>query len=89
MDANDGRKVAGWLPELVFEGAENSIVQVIEEATGEILYTVRIEGTRFQPRVYAAGKYTVIIGREKPNAKTIKGLEAGEKAVVGQRTVKL
>jgi hypothetical protein len=89
MDANDGRKVAGWLPELNFAGVENPVVQVIEEATGEILYTVRAQGTRFQPRVYAAGKYTVKIGREKPDAKTFKGLQAAEKAAAGRRTVKL
>ena len=64
-------------------------MQVIEEATGDILYTVRVQGDRFRPRVYAAGNYTVKIGREKPDAKTITGLEAGEKASVGQRTVEL
>lgn len=89
MDANDGRKVSGHLPELIFTGAANPVVQVIEEATGNILYTVRIQGDRFRPRVYAAGNYTVKIGREKPDAKTITGLEAGEKASVGQRTVEL
>ena len=89
MDANDGRKVTGWLPELIFEGIENFVVQVIEEATGEIFYTIRAQGTRFQPRVYAAGKYTVKIGPEMPNANTIKSLEAGEKVSAGQPTVKL
>ena len=89
MEVNDGRKVAGHLPELIFTGAANPVVQVIEEATGEILYTVRVPGDRFQPRVYAAGKYTVKIGREKPTAKTFTGLEAGEKASTGQRTIEL
>ncbi|MEQ1850065.1 MAG: metallophosphoesterase family protein [Chthoniobacteraceae bacterium] len=89
MDANDGRKVTGHLPELFFTGAPNPVVQVIEEATGDILYTVRVQGERFQPRVYAAGKYTVKIGREKPDAKTLAGLEAGEKSSAGQRTIEL
>ena len=89
MDANDGRKVAGWLPELVFEGAENPVVQVIEDASGDILYTVRVQGARFQPRVYAVGKHSVKIGREKPDARTLTGLEAKPKSAAGQRTVKL
>ncbi len=89
MDANDGRKVAGWLPELVFEGAENPVVQVIEEATGDILYTVRAQGARFHPRVYSAGKHTVKIGRDKPDAQTLAGLEAKPKSESGQRAVKL
>ena len=89
MDANDGRKVAGWLPDLVFEGAENPVVQVIEEATGDILYTVRVQGARFNPRVYSAGKHTVKIGRDKPDAQALAGLEAKPKAESGQRVVKL
>ncbi len=83
MDANDGRKVTGWLPELVFEGAANPVVQVIEEATGGILYTVRVQGARFHPRVYSAGKHTVKIGRDKPDAQTLVGMEAKPKAESG------
>jgi hypothetical protein len=64
-------------------------VQVIEEGTGDILYTVRAQGSRFQPRVYAAGKYTVKIGREKPDAITLKGLEPKLRAAAGQRVVRL
>ena len=89
MDANDGRKVTGWLPELVFEGAPNPVVQVVEEATGDILYTVRVQGARFHPRVYSAGKHTVKIGRDKPDAQTIARLEPKPKAESGQRAVKL
>jgi hypothetical protein len=89
MDANDGRKVAGWLPELVFEGVENPVVQVVEEATGDILYTVRIQGDRFQPRVYSAGRYTVKAGRDKPNVATIAGLVAADKAASGRRSLRL
>jgi hypothetical protein len=89
QDGNDGRQVTGWLPELVFEGVANPVVQVIAEATGDILYTVRVQGTRFQPRVYAAGTYTIKIGRDKPNAQSLTGLEAKPKDTAGQRTVKL
>ena len=65
------------------------VVQVIEEATGDILYTVRVQGARFHPRVYSAGKHTVKIGRDKPDAQTLAGLEAKPKAESGQRAVKL
>jgi hypothetical protein len=89
MDANDGRNIAGWLPELQFEGAKNPVVQVIEEATEEILYTVRAQGGRFHPRVYSNGKYTVKLGLNKPDAQTIGGLESKPKADSGKRAVKL
>jgi len=74
-DANDGRKIVGYLPELVFEKGVTPVVQVMEEKTGEVLYTVRSQTSSFKPRVYAQGKYTVNIGRNKPDEKTLKGLE--------------
>ena len=90
MDASDGRKVAGWLPELIFEGAAaHPVVQVIEQATGDILYTIRAQGARFQPRVYAPGKYAVKIGRDKPDALTLADLEPAPRATAGKRLVKL
>jgi len=89
MDDNDGRKVTAHLPELIFEGGVNPVVQVIEDATSEILYTIRVQGSRFQPRVYAPGKYTVKVGRDKPDAQTLVAIEARPKAEAGQRVVKL
>lgn len=71
---NDGRKPVGWLPELVFQGAKNAVVQVIEEGSGEILYTVRSNGDRFRPRVYREGNYTVKVGRDRPDGKELKRL---------------
>lgn len=80
MDANDGRKVVGHLPELVIKGITNPVIQVIEEAKGEILYTVRAQGSRFQPRVYSMNKHTIKIGADKPEAKTLTGIQpAAEK----------
>ena len=55
---NDGRKVIGYLPELVFEDAVDPVVQVIEEASGEVLYTLRIQGDRFRPHVYSSREST-------------------------------
>ncbi len=89
MENNDGRQVAGWLPELVFENGANPVVQVIEDATGEILYTVRAQGGRFHPRVYSTGKHTVKLGANQPDAQTLAALEPKPKANSGQRQVKL
>jgi len=73
MEENDGRKVFGHLPEIVCDTAD-PVIQVINEADGEILYTLRIEGRRFRPRVYAPGSYTVKVGRDKPDAWSASGL---------------
>lgn len=88
-DANDGRRVVGYLPELKFDGAVDPVVQVVDETTGEILYTVRVAGNRFQPRVYSTGKHTVKIGRDKPSGPTLAGLEPREKSAAGTRSIKL
>jgi hypothetical protein len=52
-------------------------VQVIAEATGEILYTVRAVGDTFTPRVYAPGKYTVKAGKDRPDAVVAQGVVVG------------
>ena len=75
QDANDGRQVVGWLPELIIEGAKNPVVQVIADATGEILYTVRSLTESFKPRVYGPGKYTVKAGKDKPDAVIASGIQ--------------
>jgi hypothetical protein len=68
QDANDGRKVHAQLPAVKLDGMANPVVQVVAEATGEILYTVRSQTPSFTPRVYAPGKYTVKAGKDKPDA---------------------
>ena len=89
MADNDGRKPVAWLPEISFEGATNPVVQVIEEKSGDILYTVRVQGDHFQPHVYAPGKYTVRAGGDKPDGPSLSALEATDKDSAGKRTVKL
>jgi len=86
---NDGRRPVGWLPELVFEGAADAVVQVVEDATGDVLYTVRASGGRFQPRVYAKGPHTVKVGRDRPDGPSLAGLEPSEKGAAGSRTVRI
>jgi len=88
MEANDGRAVAGWLPELVFEGVPHPVVQVKDER-GDILYTVRIQGERFQPRVYSKGPHTVLVGRDRPDGLTLSGLEPRPRNEAGERIVRL
>jgi hypothetical protein len=89
MEKNDGRKVVGFLPELVFKGEQNPVVQVIAEATGEILYTVRAKSGRFQPAVYAPGKYTIHLGKDKPNGKSLTGMVASPQDTAGTREIEI
>jgi hypothetical protein len=73
---NYAREAVAFLPELVVKGTVDPVVTIIEEATGERAYTLRISGTRFRPKVFAEGRYTIEVQGET-SVKTIKGVAAG------------
>ena len=74
IDENDGRKPIAWLPQLQFENVKDPVVQVIDEASGEILYTVRVRGDSYHPRVYSIGSFTIRVGRDDPRIATLSGI---------------
>ena len=45
---------------------DHDVGQVINETTGEILYTTRAEAATIEAAVYGPGKYTVKAGRDRP-----------------------
>ena len=77
---NYGRKAVGLLPELEFKNMENPVVQVVNENTNEIEYTIRIKGTKYRPKVFSLGaSYTVHAGDpDSEQMKTFSGLKATE-----------
>lgn len=89
MADNDGRKPTAWLPELLFEGATNPVVQVINQKTNEVLYTLRIRGHRFQPPVFEAGEYTVRVGKNRPDQMVHQGTAAMAKDASKAISVKI
>jgi len=89
MRDNDGRKVVGYLPELKVKGVKKPVIQVIEEGSNEILYTVRAQGQSFQPPVYSTGRHTVKIGVDRPDGKTLQGLTPAPKNKAGVRSITL
>lgn len=72
MNQNDGRKISAYLPELIFEGTQNPVVQVLREDDNEILYTRRIRGNTFRPHVYEEGSYTLRAGIDRPDSWSLK-----------------
>jgi hypothetical protein len=88
-DDNDGRRPVAWLPELAINGIDRPVVQVVAEASGDILYTVRAPAARFQPPVYAPGSYTVRVGRDRPDGPSITGLRATSRDAAGTRTLEV
>jgi len=63
MAENYGRPAAAHLPQLRFTRMENPVVQVTNETTGEIQYTLRIRGREYRPKVFDNGAtYTLMVG---------------------------
>jgi hypothetical protein len=79
---NYSRKAVAYLPTIEIEGMTNPVVQIIDESNGEIVYTLRINGTSFKPKVFKIEEYTVKIGWQGTGEmKTLTGIQplaAGE-----------
>ena len=73
---NYGRKAVAYLPTLSVAGMEDAVVQVIDESNGEIVYTLRIDGNAFRPKVFRKGTYTVRIGEQPDKMKEFKGVKS-------------
>ncbi|RMG64261.1 MAG: hypothetical protein D6722_17055, partial [Bacteroidetes bacterium] len=57
-----GREAAAWLPSLDIRGLANPVLQVYQEPLGTHVYSLRLPGDRFDPKVFAPGTYTLRIG---------------------------
>jgi hypothetical protein len=58
---NYSRKAVAYLPTLEINRPDQ-VVQVLHEKTGEVVYTLRIRGKSFSPKVFATGSYTIKVG---------------------------
>jgi hypothetical protein len=59
---NYGRVAGGYLPEIVVQGLQTPVIRVVADDTGEVVYALRIPGTRFRPWAFRQGTYTVEVG---------------------------
>jgi hypothetical protein len=74
---NYGRKAVAYLPTIEVEGMTDPVVQVIDESNDEIVYTLRINGTSFRPKVFKTGTYAVKIGQQGTDRmKTLTGIRS-------------
>lgn len=56
---NYGKKIVGYLPEIQCGDVKDPVVQVIDDKSNEVLYTLRIQGSKFKPWVFDSGVYRV------------------------------
>jgi hypothetical protein len=73
MEDNYARNAFKWLPTIKVSDIENPVIQVINEANNEIVYTIRIKGQHYQPRVFEEGTYTIVVS--EPDSSLEKVLE--------------
>ena len=72
---NYARKAVAWLPAIEVKGTSDPVVQIVDQADNSVVYTLRIKGKEFKPKVFRKGKYTLIVGEGK-NKKMYKDLAA-------------
>ncbi len=85
MLQNYGRTITGHLPTLNVTGVKQPVIEVTDEATGELVYAVRAAGASFRPQVFAAGRYAVRVSDpESGKSAIVRGLEP---AMDPQRTI--
>jgi hypothetical protein len=60
QEDNYGRKAVAWLPKLKMR-SNDAVVQVVDEGQ-ETVYTLRVNGREFRPKVFKEGSYTIRIG---------------------------
>ncbi|MFC2123183.1 alkaline phosphatase D family protein [Bacteroidota bacterium] len=61
QDDNYGRIAAAYLPEFRFQGVENPVLKIIDQESGELVYSIRIAGNNFTPKIFKQGIYQVEI----------------------------
>jgi hypothetical protein len=73
---NFGKKAVAYLPTIKVSGMTMPVIQVIDESSKQVVYTLRIKGDQFRPKVFAKGSYTVIVGDQQNKVKKLKGLKS-------------
>ncbi|MFZ5833678.1 MAG: hypothetical protein ACOY3P_26630, partial [Planctomycetota bacterium] len=76
LEDNYGREAKGYLPTIEVVGLQNPVISVVDERTSELVYSLRVHGQSFEPKVFADGSYTVRVG-EGASAKELRGLKPG------------
>ncbi len=51
-----------FLPEIKVIGMKNPVIQVIDEKSNEIVFTIRSKESSYTPKVLKKGNYTIIVG---------------------------
>ncbi|EKK00569.1 hypothetical protein RBSH_04127 [Rhodopirellula baltica SH28] len=70
----------GQLGEMTFD-VEDPVVQLVDSSTGEVLYTVRVAGTKFSPGAPKGKTFVVKAGKDAPETVVAKAAKVGGEPV--------
>lgn len=74
---NYDRKAVGYLATLKVTGMTDPVVQVVDQSSREVVYTLRIRGDSFKPKVFSPGRYAIHIGEPGTDRmKQLRGLKS-------------
>ena len=77
---NYGREAFAYLPVIKVEGTENPVVSIKDEESGETVYTIRIKGSEFKPKVFKQGSYEITVTDTVNDTQTVlEGVKPTEK----------
>ena len=67
------------MPTLKISGQTDPVVQVIDQHLNEVVYTIRIAGTEWRPKVFKEGPYAIKIshGNKSVTLNNVHSLEEG------------
>lgn len=77
IDREDNFPKAGvaWLPQVEVSGMANPVIQVVDETNGEHVYSLRVQGNRWHPRVFTrTGIFTLRVGEPGKDFREFRGL---------------
>lgn len=81
---NYGRQPEANLPTLNMTGADNPVVTVTDEALGEVVYSLRVSGNSWRPKVFRAGLYTIEVesGELVKTFNSVKSIPASDASAI-------
>lgn len=82
---NYEKEAFGYLPNIKVEGIENPVIQVIDQVSNELVYSLRMKGNEFRPKVFKQSEYKITIkdtdkGSEKVYMDIV--IDKNEKAII-------
>ena len=79
-----------YLPLIRIAGLKSPVIQIIDESNNEIVYSLRIVGDKFQPKVLKTGTYTIIVSEpDLIRTETIRGITTSKNSNLPTIEVKI